>query len=74
MPTEHEATWFRTPCSGGDCIEVASIGADWYRIRSSVLPSHMLAVTGDELRAFMVAVKAGQFDEIAGLVNEGANA
>lgn len=59
-----------TRCSGGDCIEIVDIGGDWFRIRSSILPSHMLAISGDELRAFIVAVKVGQFDEIAGLTEE----
>lgn len=56
-----------TRCSGGDCVEVEDIGGDWFRVRSSVLRTLNLAVTGAELRAFLLAVKAGQFDEIAGL-------
>jgi hypothetical protein len=60
-----------TPCSGGDCVAITAIGADWFRIFSTVLPtvqpSAMVAVDGNELRAFIDAVKAGAFDELAAL-------
>jgi len=56
-----------TRCSGGDCVEVASIGGDWYRIRSTINRHINVAVTGDELRTFIAAVKTGQFDDIAGV-------
>lgn len=60
-----------TPCSGHACIEVADIGAapdgtDWFRVRSTANRRSAIAVTGDELRAFLAAVKGGAFDEIAG--------
>lgn len=60
-----------TPCSGADCIEVADIGCapdgtDWFRVRSTANRRSAIAVTGDELRAFLAAVKSGTFDEIAG--------
>lgn len=53
-----------TPCSGGSCVAITAIGADWFRIFSTVLPATMTAVTGEELRAFIAAVKAGAFDEL----------
>ena len=56
-----------TDCSGGDCVEVADIGADWFRVRSTVNPHINVAVTDEELRAFLRQVKAGQFDDIARL-------
>lgn len=52
-----------TPCgTGATCIEVEDIGADWFRIRSTVNRHTAIAVTGDELRAFVTAVKGGTFD------------
>lgn len=56
-----------TDCSGADCIAVADIGNDWFRIRSTVWPHVVVAVTGEELRAFLRQVRAGQFDELARL-------
>lgn len=56
-----------TDCSGADCIALADIGRDWFRIRSTVHPHVVVAVTGEELRAFLRQVKAGQFDDIARL-------
>lgn len=56
-----------TRCSGGDCVQVVDIGNDWYRLRSTINPNFQVAVTGDELRAFLRQVKVGQFDDIAEL-------
>lgn len=56
-----------TRCHSGRCVEVEDIGADWFRVRSTINPYLNVAVTGKELRAFLTAVKAGQFDAIAGL-------
>lgn len=54
-------------CSLTNCIQVADIGRDWFRIRSSVHTAGVIAVTGDELRAFVLAVKAGALDEMVDL-------
>jgi hypothetical protein len=52
-----------TPCgTGATCIEIEDIGADWFRIRSTVNRHAAVAVTGEELRAFVTAVKGGVFD------------
>jgi hypothetical protein len=54
-----------TPCSGAECVAITDIGGDWFRIFSTVQAATTTAVTGDELRAFIAAVKAGEFDELA---------
>lgn len=56
-----------TRCSGADCVQIVDIGTDWFRVRSTVNPHINVAVTGAELRAFLRAVRSGQFDSIAGL-------
>lgn len=68
----NEIEWVVTPCSGGDCIEIGAIGKDWFRMRSTVVPSINIAVTGTELRAFIAAVKDGVFDEVAALPADAA--
>lgn len=68
----NEIEWVVTPCSGGDCLAVAAIGADWFRMHSTVVPSINIAVTGTELRAFIVAAKAGHFDQVAALPGDAA--
>lgn len=63
--------WVTTPeefCSGGDCVQVSAIGGDWFRVRSSAMRMQAIALSGSELRAFIEAVKAGAFDEVAGAV------
>jgi hypothetical protein len=45
-------------------VEVVPIGADWFRIHSTVNRHINVAVTGTELRAFIAAVKAGALDEL----------
>lgn len=59
-----------TQCSLAECVEVEDIGGDWFRIRSTTTRKVNIAITGAELRAFLLQVKAGQFDEIAGLEPE----
>lgn len=61
-----------TRCSGADCVEIEDIGAapdgtDWFRVRTTTHRRLNIAVTGEELRAFLRQVKAGQFDDIARL-------
>lgn len=56
-----------TDCSGAECIAVADIGNDWFRIRSTAHTAGAIAATGEELRAFLRQVRAGQFDELARL-------
>lgn len=60
-------TYERTRCSGGDCVEIGARGDDWFVIRSSAHTRSVIAVSGDELRAFLRQVRCGQFDELAGL-------
>lgn len=67
MATNPDLRVETTFCSGGDCIEVVYLARDWYRIHSTINPHIAVAVTGAELRAFILAVKAGQFDDIAAL-------
>jgi len=70
MVNAGELVWVTVPpefCSGGDCVEIAAIGNDWFRIRSNQHRTNQLAVTGSELRAFILAVKAGFFDKVAGM-------
>lgn len=50
-----------------DCVEIVPIGADWFRIHSTINRHNSVAVTGAELRAFLRQVKAGHFDELTGL-------
>lgn len=58
----------RTDCSGGDCLVVGQhAGTDWYTLHSTAHTRNAIAVTGDELRAFLRQVKCGQFDELVGL-------
>lgn len=54
-----------TPCSGHACVAITAIGGDWFRVFSTVLPSIQVAVTGDELRAWIAAAKNGAFDDLA---------
>lgn len=67
MSDTTELVWVTTPdefCSGGNCLQIAALGHDWFRLRSNVLKTATLAFTGSELRAFLAAVKAGAFDEL----------
>lgn len=57
----------KVECSGADCVEIVPIGADWFRIHSTINSHVNVALTGNELRAFFAAVKAGQFDELVGV-------
>lgn len=56
-----------TDCSGAECVAIADIGNDWFRMRSTAHTAGAIAVTGEELRAFLRQVRAGQFDELARL-------
>jgi len=65
--TDADLVWVGPPpefCSMGNCIEVAAIGGDWFRVRSNNLRTAVIAVSGAELRSFCAAVKAGAFDEV----------
>jgi len=45
-------------------VEIVPIGADWFRIHSTINRHVNVAVTGAELREFVTAVKAGALDEL----------
>lgn len=56
--------WVRTRCESGSCVEARAIGAGAVALRSSDLPLDKLRITREEWDAFLVAVKAGQFDAV----------
>lgn len=64
---ENEITWVTTPCSMANCIQVADLGKDWYRLRSTSHTRNALAFTGAELRQFALAIRRGDFDALLGL-------
>jgi hypothetical protein len=52
-------------CSGGDCVEIASLPGGQVALRSSLTPdASPCVVTREEWCAFVEAVKAGDFDGV----------
>jgi Domain of unknown function (DUF397) len=59
---EPQVSWRRSKASGGgNCLEVAVLGES-VAIRNSRNPTHHLLVTPAEWRAFVVGIKAGEFE------------
>jgi hypothetical protein len=66
-------SWRRSSRCGADkfteqCVEVSPVNApdvDAFLIRSSMVPDRTVLVSGDEWRAFILGVKAGDFDDLA---------
>lgn len=54
-----------TRCDSNGCVEVAEV-ATGVELRSSRRPDTVLLVDADEWVEFVAAVKAGDFDEVAG--------
>ncbi|MFD7984450.1 DUF397 domain-containing protein [Kitasatospora indigofera] len=66
MPTP--TTWQKSSYSGGgdgaDCIELA-VQDDTVLLRESDAPDVVVTTTPAKLRAFILGVKAGEFDHLA---------
>jgi len=59
--------WKRSSwCGTSSCVEVASLGGAVAVRDSKSADSAVLLYTPDEWRAFIVGVKAGEFDEYLG--------
>jgi hypothetical protein len=54
---------FSSGGDGGQCIELASV-ADGVLIRESDDPAAIVTTSRDKLRAFVLGVKAGEFDHL----------
>ena len=50
-------------CSGGECVEVATED-DGVQLRNSADPASRLRISRGEWHAFVVGVKAGEFDDL----------
>lgn len=59
-----EYIWQRSSaCGGGVCVEVANLGDGEVAVRDSKNPGAVAHVfDADEWRAFVIGVKAGEFD------------
>jgi hypothetical protein len=63
--TTHEPAWRTSSFSDGmQCVTVANLGGGRFGIKSS---KDLADYSGDELRAFIEGVKAGEFDDMVGL-------
>lgn len=61
----HEPVWRTSSYSDGmQCVAVAELGGGRFGIKSS---KDLTDYSGDELRAFIQGVKAGEFDDMVGL-------
>ncbi|WP_406211023.1 DUF397 domain-containing protein [Kitasatospora sp. NBC_01560] len=63
-----EAHWQKSSFSGGDpenaCLELAAGGGDLRHLRESDDPDVVVTTDAAKLRAFIVGVKAGEFDHL----------
>ncbi|HEX9064222.1 MAG TPA: DUF397 domain-containing protein [Streptosporangiaceae bacterium] len=50
-------------CQSGECVEVAALD-EAVLVRDSKHPGHVLTYSSDEFRAFVLGVKAGEFDDL----------
>jgi hypothetical protein len=58
-------TWVKSGrCDTANCVEATAIGDETVAIRSSLATQDTLRVTRDEWAAFLIAVKAGDFDTV----------
>lgn len=56
--------WKRTRCESGNCVEIKSPGPGIILLRTSGAPRRDVAMTRAEWEAFLVSVKAGDFDDV----------
>lgn len=65
-----EANWRKSSYSGaGDgnsCIELATLGPDAIALRESDEPGTVMTTSPAKLRPLLHAIKAGEFDHLAG--------
>lgn len=61
-------TWRKSSfCQGGECVEVGALDG-MVLVRDSKEPEHVLTYSGEEFRAFALAIKAGEYDDLMALV------
>lgn len=51
--------------TGGNCIDVAAADDGTIKLRESDAPDVIVTTTPEKLRAFILGVKAGEFDHFA---------
>ncbi|NEA43435.1 DUF397 domain-containing protein [Streptomyces sp. SID11385] len=65
MSTSH--AWQKSSFSGvggENCIELRSTAPGSVHLRESTTPDTVVTTTSDNLRAFLLGVKAGEFDHL----------
>ncbi|MEV6425088.1 DUF397 domain-containing protein [Streptomyces sp. NPDC051662] len=62
-----EMNWHRSSFSGGDnnpnCVELASVDGQ-IKMRESDAPDTVVTTSPERLRAFLLGIKAGEFDHL----------
>ncbi|MYY11136.1 DUF397 domain-containing protein [Streptomyces sp. SID4919] len=60
---EHEIRWTKSSLCNGDtqCLEIAAT-PDGMLLRESGTPGTVVTTTPEKLRAFLLGIKAGEFD------------
>lgn len=63
-----EIKWQKSSFSGGDtnqdCVELAAVADEVILIRESDEPDQIVRTSRTKLRAFVLGVKAGEFDHL----------
>jgi hypothetical protein len=63
--------WIKSSrCSGGDCVALAQLDDGRVAVRDSKNPDVELTFTKDEVAAFFAGVLIGDFDHLAGGIDE----
>lgn len=59
--------------TGGNCVYVSAADDGTIKLRESDDPDTVVTTTPEKLRAFILGVKAGEFDHFAGVEGSHAN-
>jgi hypothetical protein len=63
--TPSSLRWRKASASGeGNCLEVAELPGGRIAVRDNGDPTRTITCTRDELKAFILGVKAGEFDDL----------